>query len=111
MTRTIFSVPEGRSSTRPFEPSSASARATASAIGWLPRRPSRSTPETFTSTCGKTCMTLASSAMVRPERTISAASWRPVSTPSPVVACWLKMMWPDCSPPSASPYSPSASST
>ena len=34
---------------------------------------------------------------------IRSASAMPVSTPSPVVDCERKMMWPDCSPPRAEP--------
>ena len=56
-------------------------------------------------------MTEASSASVFPVRTISAARWRPVSTPSPVVANSVMITCPDCSPPSASPPAESASST
>ena len=100
MTRTISSVPEGRSSTRPESPSSAETAATAAATPSSVAAHVRSTPRTFTSTCGYTVMIEASSASERPVRAISAMRCRPVSTPSPVVAYSLMITCPDCSPPS-----------
>ena len=52
MTRTIGSVPDGRSSTRPESPSSASTAATAAAISASSCSAWWSTPRTLTSTCG-----------------------------------------------------------
>ena len=85
MTRTIGSVPEGRSSTRPLSPSAASATCTPARTSASVAR-ERSTPRTLISTWGKTVMTDARSASERPVRAISAHRCSPVSTPSPVVA-------------------------
>ncbi len=100
ITRTSGSVPEGRSSTRPVSPSSASASATAAAtqgvlvgaglvdVGDVDqhlRQPGHHRRPARPGTC--------------PVSAIRARTCSAVRMPSPVVACRLMMTWPDCSPP------------
>ena len=109
ITRTIGSVPDGRSSTRPESPSSASTAATAAAI-------SASSPQGVVVDAAHVHEHLRVDGHDRgelgerscPVRAISATRCRPVSTPSPVVANSVMMTCPDCSPPSASSPRPRA---
>ena len=86
ITRTSCSVPEGRSSTRPVSPSSRSASATAARTSSDAATASLSATRTFSSTCGSTVTTDASSASGAPVAAIRAISRSAVSSPSPVVA-------------------------
>lgn len=103
MTRTSGSVPDWRSRTRPVSPSSRSASTTAAASSAEVFTRVLSTSGTLMRTCGMRCMTPASSVRLRPVAATRAASIRPVSVPSPVVAWSRTMTCPDCSPPSAKP--------
>ena len=111
MTRTTGSVPEGRSSTRPESPSSASAASTAACTAALPSTACLSFTRTLISVCGKRVMTLATSSMEEPARRQAARNCRAVTKPSPVELCSRKIIWPLCSPPRTKPPSRMASST
>ena len=111
ITRTSGSVPDGRSSTRPVSPSSASAALTAALTSGAAAPACRSATGTLIITWGSLVTTEARSASDRPVAAIRAISCRPVRMPSPVVACAGSTMCPLCSPPNARPRARSSSST
>ena len=103
ITRTSGSVPLGRTSTRPWSPSSASTlaicrrsarRRRASALG------DRHVDEHLRQPGHRRRGEVGQRA---PGRTTASASTTPVSSPSPVVARSRKITWPLCSPPSEYP--------
>ena len=104
ITRMSASVPEGRTSTRPFSPNTASCSATAARnasdaimdLFWA-----LSVTATLTSTWGYCLQSATRREAGTPALWSRLRNCRAVSSPSPVVACSRKIMCPDCSPPMA----------
>ncbi len=111
MTRHMFCVPEYRTRTRPWSPSSASTCAIAATISGTVAMSGLRCTSTLMSFCGNTSIMAASSESGLPDLSIAASSCSAVRIPSPVVWWSRKIMWPDSSPPMTAPRRCMSSST
>ncbi len=99
MTRIRGSVPLCLRSSLPSLPRAFSTSAAACFTSSSPRAAALSATRTFLRTWGRMVTSEASLDRVSFFSSITSITLREVRMPSPVVACLLKMMWPDCSPP------------
>lgn len=111
ITRITGSVPLSRRRILPSSPKAALIRSFSACTCTLPVTAALSSTFTFFKSCGYICIPLHSVPRLCFFSRITSISINAVRIPSPVVACLLKMICPDCSPPSTYPLATIASLT
>ena len=111
ITRITGSVPLSRRRILPSSPKATLIRSFSACTRALPVTAALSSTFTFFKSCGYICIPLHSVPRLCFFSRITSISINAVRIPSPVVACLLKMICPDCSPPSTYPLATIASLT